>query len=75
MRVTAGPWGIAGRGFAVVLDVAPGERAEVGATLTRADGALWVLSGVETGRTMPRGAVILRGETAPAVGDDLAAAG
>lgn len=68
MRVTGGPWTIRGHdGFAVRMRLDPDERAEVGDTLRRADGAAWVLSGVETGAP----ACWLRGDVAPTVGDVL----
>lgn len=71
MKVAEGPWNLRGRGFAVVLTLASGERAEVGDRLRRADGATWVLSGVDMGLDVPIGACLLRGDKTPAVGDEL----
>ncbi len=69
MKVAAGPWQIKGRGCAVILVLEAGERAEVGDRLRRADGATWVLSGIECGAV--DGAVLLRGGAPPSVGDEL----
>lgn len=75
MKIVDGPWSIKGRrGYAVVMSLVDGDRAEVGDRLQRADGATWVLDGVAVSRAV-RGACFLRGDVAPAAGDELARVG
>ena len=69
MKIVAGPWLIRGRGYVVLPALNPGECLEVGDRLRRADGATWIFDGVESRAKL--GTCILRGNVAPAIGDEL----
>lgn len=56
------------------MSLADGERAEVGDRLQRADGATWILDGVDVSRAV-RGACFLRGDVPPSIGDELVRVG